>query len=148
MNENLPYGYYAPKANTRLVRLLTRLGLSRGRVNKWIGRFWKRCEQDQIDHEVRGIKYRLHIKRNVTDRKILTSSSYYEKRRSMHSHSLFNTVTLLIWPLSILEQIPDITAWNYLSVDTNWCWPSNPIRQLLQFSELTSNSMRQSVPLP
>lgn len=78
--ETGPWGCYRPGQGTFLLRLLIKLGLSRGPVCKWIRNRWKRRHSSVVDHVVRGIKFRLHIKDNTTDGKLLTSSKFYDKK--------------------------------------------------------------------
>lgn len=75
-----PWGCYRPGHGTFLLRLAIKLGLSRGPVCKWIRNRWKRRHFPVVDHVVHGIRFRLHIKDNTTDGKLLTSSKFYDKR--------------------------------------------------------------------
>ncbi len=82
INNNLtiePFGKYAPDSSTSFLRFLTRLGISRGVVCRWVGKQWKNKGYSIVDAEIRGIKYRLNINKNTTDSKILTSSKVYDQ---------------------------------------------------------------------
>lgn len=74
-----PYGRYAPDASASTLRLLTRLGLGRGFLRRWINRQWEKKGYEIVDVRVRGINYRLHVKANTTDTKILASSKVYDR---------------------------------------------------------------------
>ena len=64
---------------SRLARLLTTLGLGRGSFKKEIIKLWlHECVDGLVDNEVHGIKYRLDIKHNTTDTRLLTSSLKYD----------------------------------------------------------------------
>lgn len=73
------FGAYPPKKNTRFLRALIRVGLSRGEVTRWLKKVWVRVPEEIVDVKIRGVKYRLHIGKNATDFKLLTTSKYYEK---------------------------------------------------------------------
>jgi FkbM family methyltransferase len=73
------WGKYAPKNNSWPLRLLISAGLSRGGLRKKILRIWLKQFGNLIDVTVRGIKYRLNIENNVTDRQILAASKEYDK---------------------------------------------------------------------
>jgi FkbM family methyltransferase len=75
-----PFGTYAPQKDANLLRLLTKSGLSRGKLNKWNIAQWRAKGYRKVDIVIRDIRYRLGILRNTTDAKILTSSKYYEER--------------------------------------------------------------------
>lgn len=76
----IPFGEYKPKSNTLFLRLLTKLGLSRGKIANWNRQLWKAKGYVIVDYEIRGIKYRLNILRNTYDGKLLTSSKYINKK--------------------------------------------------------------------
>jgi FkbM family methyltransferase len=75
----LPHGHHAPPMATLPYRLLTRSGLSRGVICQWIRRQWIAKHPTIVDAVIHGIKFRLDIKNNATDGKILTSSKFYDK---------------------------------------------------------------------
>jgi FkbM family methyltransferase len=80
-NKTLPsWGNYRQTGlRTRLARILTTLGLGRGPVRKQIIKLWLHdCVDGLVDKEVHGLKYRLDIKHNTTDKKLLTSSKIYD----------------------------------------------------------------------
>jgi FkbM family methyltransferase len=79
-NKNAPWGDFAPSIATLHYRLITRLGLSRGAVCRWIRKKWTSNHSTIVDATIRGIKYRLDIKNNTTDSKILTSSKVYDEK--------------------------------------------------------------------
>ena len=81
MSTNLPersFGHYAPDRSTLFPRILTKLGLSRSLVRKWVWKQWRKKGFAVVDATVRGINYRLNISDNPTDGKILTSSKFYD----------------------------------------------------------------------
>lgn len=83
MNENetlSPWGKYRQTGlRSRTARLLTAIGLGRGPVRKKIINLWRHdCVDGLVDEEVHGIKYRLDLKHNTTDTKLLTSSKRYD----------------------------------------------------------------------
>ncbi len=79
MNKGQPHGYFKPIPSMCLWRLLIRVGLSRGIVTRWIKRCWERQGCEVQDVEIRGVKYRLHLRENTTDLKLLTTSKYYDR---------------------------------------------------------------------
>ena len=66
-----PWGVYAPPGSARLLRLLFRGGLGRGVLRKALLRRWERRFGPWVDIARGGIRYRLNISDNTTDRKIL-----------------------------------------------------------------------------
>ncbi len=72
------YGNYGPDRSTLMLRALTRLGVSRGAIRKWIYKQWVKKGYTVVDATIRGINYRLHICENTTDGKVLTSSKVYD----------------------------------------------------------------------
>jgi FkbM family methyltransferase len=84
MNDTMPavepYGRYAPDANTGVLRMITRLGLAHGGIAKHLHRCWLEKHGPVVDVEVRGLKYRLNLRDNTTDVKILISSKNYDAR--------------------------------------------------------------------
>jgi len=81
---NESFGFYYPDRSVFIFRLLTSAGFSRGKIRKWIGKKWVSKGYKVVDATVRGINYRLHITRNTTDQKILTSSKFYDKEEILH----------------------------------------------------------------
>ena len=79
-----PFGYYRPDRSTSILRALTKLGISRGAVKKWIARQWKKKGYSIVDTSVRGINYRLDLRDNTTDMKILTGSKFYDGEEIRH----------------------------------------------------------------
>ncbi|MCK4622832.1 MAG: FkbM family methyltransferase [Desulfuromonadales bacterium] len=82
MNEDMMkavYGTYMPDKTTIFYRLLTKVGISRGIVRKWVAKQWAKRKYILVDTCIRGVKYRLNIKENPTDEKILTSSKFYDQ---------------------------------------------------------------------
>ncbi|RRJ96349.1 FkbM family methyltransferase [Opitutaceae bacterium TAV4] len=68
---------------TWLLRLLIKVGLSRGMIRRWIRHHWKMKIKAgkypaQVDACVRGIRFRLDFVRNTTDRQLLTCSNHYD----------------------------------------------------------------------
>jgi len=78
MDTTTAWGKYAPPFSSWPLRFLIAIGLDRGGLRKIIIRSWLRHFGALIDIQVRGIKYRLNIQNNVTDRKILSSSKEYD----------------------------------------------------------------------
>lgn len=76
--EKASYGRYAPDSSTSFLRFLTRCGLSRGVICKWIRKQWRKKGFSIVDTQVRGINFRLHTAINTTDGKLLTSSKFYD----------------------------------------------------------------------
>jgi len=74
-----PFGAYPPPPGTLVLRAITRLGFSRGKINRWVSSVWINKNRDIVDATVRGIRYRLNIRLNTTDIKLLSSSRYYDK---------------------------------------------------------------------
>lgn len=74
---NHEWGHYAPDGRTAFYRMLTRIGLGRGRVARWLRGCWEK-QHDYVDCTIRGVRYRLSIRQNTTDSKILTSSCTYD----------------------------------------------------------------------
>ena len=65
------FGEFAPPRESRFLRLLIRLRCARGILRKIILRNWQRRFGPLVDITARGIRYRLNIRDNLTDRKIL-----------------------------------------------------------------------------
>ena len=87
-----PWGTYAPLQSTLPLRAITRCGLSRGAICKWVRRQWLRSHPEIVDAEIRGMKYRLNIRQNTTDEKLLASSKIYDRQeidalRSVLTHA-------------------------------------------------------------
>jgi len=76
----LSWGKYRQTGfRSRWAQLLTTLGLGRGSFKKAIIKLWlQECAEGLVDKEVHGIKYRLDIKHNTTDTRLLTSSLKYD----------------------------------------------------------------------
>jgi len=74
------FGFYAPTKKTRFLRFLVALGLSRGKLTKWIRKGWLDLHGPIVDAEVRGVRYRFDLRDNVTDSKVLLSSREYDRR--------------------------------------------------------------------
>ena len=79
IDNNSPFGRYAPGRATFLPRLLTKIGVSRGSFGKWVAKQWLKKNHCIVDVTIRGINYRLNIDRNNTDKKMLTSSKIRDK---------------------------------------------------------------------
>lgn len=79
MSIDSPWGYYAPPKYRPVLKWLTSLGLGRGALRHLIIESWLNLQQEYVDVEVRGIKYRLDIRNNTTDAKILCGSNVYDK---------------------------------------------------------------------
>lgn len=80
-NDVIPaaYGEYKPDKTTGFYRFLVKIGVSRGIVRKWVAKQWVGQKYGFVDTCIRGVKYRLNIKDNPTDEKILTSSRFYDQ---------------------------------------------------------------------
>ena len=78
MDPDAPYGTYAPDGRTRFLRTLVDLGLSRGKLTKWIRRRWLARHGPMVDAEVNGTRYRFDLRNNVTDSKVRLSSKVYD----------------------------------------------------------------------
>ncbi|ARN56838.1 FkbM family methyltransferase [Sedimentisphaera salicampi] len=72
------WGTYKPAGGSRLLRAFVKIGLSRGSIRKKIVSKWIKDFGPIIDIESGGIKYRLNLQNNVTDRKIYLSSTKYD----------------------------------------------------------------------
>ena len=79
-NKIFPWGTYSPNCLSRLILLLTKAGLGRGRMTYKINNLWKLVHGNIVDLEIRKIKYRLNLTDNITDIKILCSSKVYDKK--------------------------------------------------------------------
>jgi len=75
-----PFGMFAPAKGLHGAAWLTRLGLARGKIAKFVYHHWLRHHGPWVDAEIRGIKYRLNIRDNTTDSKILVSSKTYDAK--------------------------------------------------------------------
>ena len=81
MDDLVEWGAYQAPSSTRKLQLLAQWGLSRGIIKKQVLKRWQTILYHQlVDFERDGIKYRLDISNNVTDRRILTSSKEYDGR--------------------------------------------------------------------
>ncbi len=78
IDSEAPYGTYAVDDRTRLLRMLVGLGLSRGKLTKWIRQRWLDEHGPLVDAEVQGTHYRFDLRDNVTDSKVLLSSKVYD----------------------------------------------------------------------
>jgi len=74
-----PWGAYAPNSKTYFLRFLTASGLGRGKMTKKIGCLWRRYQGERVDIKIRGVKYRLNLRDNVTDSKLLSSSKEHDR---------------------------------------------------------------------
>lgn len=72
------FGYYKPGRATVFFEIFRKLGLSRGFMRRKIYKSWQNQGYEIVDTTIRGIKYRLNIRDNTTDRKILTTSKFYD----------------------------------------------------------------------
>lgn len=72
------FGFYKPGGTTVFLEFLRKLGLSRGFIRRQIYKSWKNQGYEIVDATIHGIKYRLNIRDNTTDRKILTTSKFYD----------------------------------------------------------------------
>ena len=78
MDDTQSWGQYAPPLSSWPLRALIAIGLARGAIKKKIQRIWKKRFGQIVDITACGIKYRLNIEDNVTDRRILTSCKRYD----------------------------------------------------------------------
>ncbi len=78
-NSGFPWGHYSPPKGAWFLRLVTAAGFGRGKFKRKIIESWQKHFGYIYDVTVRGVKYRLDISDNVTDKKILTSSKVYDK---------------------------------------------------------------------
>jgi len=72
------WGKYVPPKDARFLLLLIKAGLSRGAIRKKILEAWQKNHGHLVDVEVRGVRYRLNLENNVTDRQILAASKEYD----------------------------------------------------------------------
>ena len=72
------FGYYKPRNITFILEFLRKLGISRGTIRRQIQKIWERLGYEVVDATIHGIKYRLNIRENTTDAKILTTSKFYD----------------------------------------------------------------------
>ena len=77
--ELLPWGHHYPSALCQIIKFLTSIGLGRGKFTHNIYKLWLRLHGATLDTSVRGIRYRLNITDNITDKKILCSSRIYDQ---------------------------------------------------------------------
>lgn len=75
----MKWGQYAPPARAWGLLLIIRIGLARGAIKKKLVHSWIKRFGPILDIETSGIKYRLRLDDNVTDQRILTSSSRYDR---------------------------------------------------------------------
>ena len=83
------WGEYAPSAKSWFLRLLIALGLSRGAVRrKFVLPVWQRRFGSIADVTVRGIHYRIDLRDNLYDRKLLASSYEIDRAelRALENH--------------------------------------------------------------
>ena len=83
------WGQYAPSPRSWFLRRLIALGLSRGALRrKVILPVWQRRFGPIADVTVRGIRYRLDIRDNLNDRKLLASSAEIDRveLRALENH--------------------------------------------------------------
>jgi FkbM family methyltransferase len=75
------WGEYQPRGRDRILRMITRLGLSRGAAKDLIYRLYRaRRDQSPVDIACYGIKWRLHPWDNITEKKILCGSKPSDRR--------------------------------------------------------------------
>lgn len=79
MDTTSEWGRYAPPTSSWPLRALIKIGLARGKFRKKILRKWKEKFGSVTDIQRSGIKYRLNLDDNVTDGRILTSYSRYDR---------------------------------------------------------------------
>ncbi|AQQ09297.1 methyltransferase, FkbM family [Sedimentisphaera cyanobacteriorum] len=67
------WGKYRPTTKGDFISRLISMGLSRGSVRKKLYSYWVKSFGPIIDCEIRGIKYRLKVDDNLTDKKLFFS---------------------------------------------------------------------------
>ena len=72
------FGYYKLGGAAVVLDFIRKLGLSRGFVRRQIYKSWINQGYEIVDVTSHGIKYRLNIRANTTDGKILTTSKFYD----------------------------------------------------------------------
>ena len=78
--DNTPdWGHYAPPSSSWPLRALITIGLAHGVIKKEIERTWRARFGPIVDITCSGIRYRLNLLDNVTDRRILTSHERYDR---------------------------------------------------------------------
>ncbi len=80
MNNTPNWGHYSPPPASWRLRALIACGLARGGIKKKIEHIWKKRFGPIVDITAGGIKYRLNLQDNVTDRRILTSHKRYDRK--------------------------------------------------------------------
>ena len=78
IQNNGDFGTYYPNKSTFPLQILREQGLGRGFVKKMLIKAWYSFGYSIVDSKIRGIKYRLNIRQNTTDGKILVSSKKYD----------------------------------------------------------------------
>lgn len=73
------WGTYSPPKKSWLFRAIISLGLARGMVRKKLLFRWRQSFGPTVDFQKSGIKFRLNLEDNVTDGRILTSLSRYDR---------------------------------------------------------------------
>jgi hypothetical protein len=79
MDTTKTWGYYKPSLKAWPLLALIQIGLARGGLKKRLVHTWIKRFGPILDIERSGIKYRLGLNDNVTDRRILTSSKRYDR---------------------------------------------------------------------
>ncbi len=82
--DTTPFGTYRPKGFAHALLWIVRLGLARGTLSRQLRKFWNSRLPTTVDIERRGIRYRLNVRDNVTDAKILLSSKVYDREELEH----------------------------------------------------------------
>ncbi len=72
------FGYYKLGGATVVLDFIRKLGLSRGFMRRQIYKSLINQGYEIVDATIHGIKYRLNIRDNTTDGKILTTSKFYD----------------------------------------------------------------------
>jgi FkbM family methyltransferase len=78
--ESSPWRTFVPRGFTRLLLLLTKVGLGRGWIKYKIHYLWQSLHGNIVDVNIRRVNYRLDLSDNMTDIKILCSSKVYDQK--------------------------------------------------------------------
>ncbi len=74
------WGKYAPRVSGKFILLIRRIGLAHGVIKKLIARLWFATQANQpVDISYNNVKFRLHLRDNTLDEKMLFGSKLRER---------------------------------------------------------------------
>jgi len=79
-NHQQKWGTFAPRGTNKLLRVLVRLGLGRGKIKKLFQKLWDYGEGEPVDIECLGLRFRCYLGSNNIENRIILSSKIRERQ--------------------------------------------------------------------